>query len=84
MSYLDDGDGLEAVVHLKQDSELSLPKPEPVPRSEFFASLRPRFFSEGLDLADDPTPVLGLEGIQLFDRRGLDSDLIVCHGASDL
>jgi hypothetical protein len=84
MSDLDDGDSMEAVVHLKKDSEIPLPKPKPVLSDQFFTSLWPRFHGEVLNLSDDAAPVLGLEGLQLFDRRGFDAELIVCHGVSDL
>jgi len=63
MSNLDNGHGAEAVVHLKQDSEVPLTKPKPVLSGELFASLRSRFHREVLNLADDAAPVLGLEGL---------------------
>ena len=63
MPDLDDGDSAEAVVHLKQDSEITLTKPKPVLSGELFASLRSRFHREVLNLADDSTPVLGLKAL---------------------
>ena len=63
VSDLDDRDGLEVVVNLKEDSEIPLPKPKPVLSGESFASLRPRFYREVLDLADNAAPVLGLESL---------------------
>jgi hypothetical protein len=63
MSDLDDGHGAEAVVHLKQDSEIPLPKPRPVLSGELFAPLRLRIHREVLNLADDAAPVFGLKGL---------------------
>ena len=63
VSDLDDRDGLEVVVNLKEDSDIPLPKPKPVLSGEFFAAVRTRFYREVLDLADDAAPVLGLEGL---------------------
>ena len=60
VSDLDDSNNLLAVVHLKQDSKLPLPKSKPVLSGEFFAALWPRFIREVLNLADDSAPVLGL------------------------
>jgi hypothetical protein len=63
MSDLDDCDGAEAVVHLKQDSEIPLTKSKPVLSGELFASWWSRVHREVLNLADDATRVLGLKGL---------------------
>ena len=84
VSDLHDGHGLSAVIHFEEDSKVPLSKSEAVLAGEFFTPAWPRFYGKVLNLADDATPVLGLEVLQLFYRRWFDTEIIVCHGVSDL
>jgi len=84
VSDLHDGHGLRAVIHFEEDSEVPLSKSEAVLSGEFFTPAWPRFYGEVLNLADDATPVFGLEILQLWYCRRFDMEIIVCHGVSDL
>ena len=84
MPDLDDGDGMEAIIHFKEDSEVPLPYPKPILARELLTSPWLGLHREVLDPADYAATVLPLQGFQLLDGGWLDAELIVVHGASYL
>jgi hypothetical protein len=83
VSDLHHGDGGIGDGDFIGDPEAPLPEPVPVMPGELLTPGGTWLFGKTLDLTDDAAPVVGLESFQLFDRRGFDTELIICHGASD-
>jgi len=84
MANLHDSDGRMIIVDFIEDAEIPLPEPELALAGELLASRRTRLIRKGMDPVDDSASVVDLERFQLLDRRWLDTQLITCHGASDL
>ena len=83
VSDLHDGDDGLGIRDLIENPKVSLSEPVPVLSRELLAPRHTRIIGKTPDLSDDAASVPGLESFYLFDRRGFDADLIICHGASD-
>lgn len=82
IAYLDDHDDQPSVDDFMQDPIVPLAEAVFLLPTKFFAAGGPRVGAEGVNAVNDAPPVFERDALQLFGRRPLDANAILCHAAS--
>jgi len=82
IAYLDDHDDQLSVHDFIQDPIVPLAEAVFLLPTKLFAAGGPRVGAEGVNAVNDAPPVFERDALQLFGRRPLDANAIVCHAAS--